>query len=231
MPEVHCATTRRSDLIVLGCFRRQFSAIRNLRSSQDFILRPQVPISGTGYDFTFARRRYNPIYFVGTVEPVIDLQAAFAVRRRESGVLCRASSASRKRTIAQVKYGDVLWHTRLVCRLHRGNGCCHLDPKPKRRWSYPTHDGFSSWATGTCTVLVLELRGTVEVSSMRRHVVPKLSDVDGVWKGGLPVAGGPRPLFGQALPIAPVGWVRVRRGKPLETEWITLRAAQMLNLR
>ena len=93
----------------------------NLRSSQDLTVRPQVFISGIRYDFTPAKRRYNPSYFAGTVEPVIDLQTAFAVRRRESGVLSRASTASRTETIAQFNSGDALWHERLVLGPHLDN--------------------------------------------------------------------------------------------------------------
>ena len=104
-----------------GIFQTPNFSDPKLRSSQDLIDRPQVLISGIRYDFTPAKRRCNSIYFAGTVEPVIDLRTAFAMRRRESGVLSRASSASRKGTIAQVKYGDILWHERLVCGPHLDN--------------------------------------------------------------------------------------------------------------
>ena len=59
---------------------------------------------------------------------------------------------------------------------------------------------------GTCRVLVPEQRGTVEVSSMRLHVVPKLSDVDGLWKGEVC-----QPLEGDALCLG-----KLFRSRPLD---------------
>ena len=104
-----------------GIFLTPLFSDPELRSSQDLTVRPQVFISGIRYEFTPAKRRYNPSYFVGTVEPVIDLQTAFAVRRRESGVLCRAATPSRKGTIAQLNSGYALWHACLVLGPHLDN--------------------------------------------------------------------------------------------------------------
>ena len=179
-----------------------------LRSSQDLTVRPQVFISGIRYDFTPAKRRYNPSYFAGTVEPVIDLQTAFAVRRRESGVLPRASSVPRKGTMAQFNSGDALWHACLVFGSTSRQRFCRLDLKPECHWwnLARRRQIATSWATGTCTGLVPELRGTVEVSSMRRHVVPKLSDIDGLWKGQVC-----QPLEGHAFCLG-----KLFRSRPLD---------------
>ena len=60
-------------------------------------VRPQILISGIRYDFTPAvarERNYNPVHFVVTVEPVVHLQTALALRGWRSGVLSHASSPS-----------------------------------------------------------------------------------------------------------------------------------------
>ena len=69
-----------------------------------------------------------------------------------------------------------------------------------------THDCFSSWTSGTCRGLVPDLRETVEVSSMRRHVVPKMNDVDWLWKGQVC----------QRLEDHSLFWTKFFRSRPLD---------------
>ena len=67
-----------------------------------------------------------------------------------------------------------------------------------------THDGFSSWTTGTCIGLVpdLDSRGLFDEAARGAEAERRRRSVE---RRVLPAVGGPLPLLDQILSIFPVG--------------------------
>ena len=145
-----------------------FSDLKLRRQQVLMSVETRLLISGIGYDFTAAVARechYNPVHFVVTVEPVVHLQTALALRGWRSGVLSHASSF-----LGWASGGEncpfPLWRCSVtgasVCGPHRDNDVVVSISNTDAMGRTQHENG--SWTTGTCTGLVPELRGASEPS-------------------------------------------------------------------